>query len=71
MSNLTNMKLAVHAQKMLDMLLYVEHELRDYATGPAYDDQAESAFIFMDDLADEIRTCIASIEGTSITEAQS
>ncbi len=37
-----------------DFLLYLEHELREYATGPVYDEQAESAYHFMDDLADEI-----------------
>ena len=36
-------------------LLSLEHELRDYADGPTYDDQAEAAFSFMDDLADEIK----------------
>ena len=41
--------------KMCSFLLYLEHELRDDADGPAYDDQAESAFRFMDDLADEIK----------------
>ena len=36
-------------------LVYVEKELREYADGPVYDEQAEAAFLFMDDLADEIR----------------
>ena len=36
-------------------LLYIEKELREYADGPAYDDQAEAAFHFMDDLADDIK----------------
>ena len=40
---------------MRNFLLYLEHELRGYADGPTYDDQAEAAFRFMDDLADEIR----------------
>ena len=37
-----------------EFLKYLERELREYASGPAYDDQAEAAFSFMDDLADEI-----------------
>lgn len=40
---------------MRHFLLYLEHELRDYANDSAYDDQAEVAFRFMDDLADEIK----------------
>ena len=43
-------------EKTLDFLRYLEQELREYASGAVYDDQAESAFRFMDDLADEIST---------------
>ena len=45
-----------------NFLLYLEHELREYADGPTYDDQAESAFRFMDDLADEIRRFLQEAE---------
>ena len=38
---------------MRRFLLYLEHELRDYADDPTYDDQAYAAFSFMDDLEDE------------------
>ena len=40
---------------MRNFLLFLEHELREYADGPTYDDQAEAAFRFMDDLADDIK----------------
>ena len=40
---------------MRSFLEYLERELREYADGPVYDDQAEAAFSFMDDLADDIR----------------
>ena len=41
--------------EMRNYLLHIEHELREYADGPVYDDQAEAAFSFMDDLANDIR----------------
>ena len=42
--------------EMRNFLLYLENELREYADGPVYDDQAEAAFRFMDDLADDIKS---------------
>ncbi len=45
---------SISIEETLDFLIYLEHELRDYADGPAYDDEAYAAFRFMDSLADEI-----------------
>ena len=47
---------------MRNFLLFLEHELREYASGPVYDEQAESAYHFMDDLADDIRAFLEESE---------
>ena len=47
---------------MRNFLLHLERELKEYANGPVYDEQAESAYHFMDDLADDIRAFLEEAE---------
>ncbi len=55
-------KLIVHAPAMLEFLLFIESELRDYAENSLYDKEAVCCRVFVQEMADSIKDFLEEVE---------